>query len=254
MPAHGPSSRELRRLILPDWTSHRPFLDAPIGRTRPGPSPRLAQFMYLANQSSIWLGSFATHRLHQGQIVTLGHEHRQANETRHGAQQPILEVVRSIRASALLEGHGQARRLSCRPYRSLEVGSKRVESVDIRGRIVDPILQRGGAAPDYDDGRTPLEGEIDGPQESFDLSSDVVPHAATGTCFRKAVAKLSSSMFMRKPQRRARAGDLSCAAARANDPRPAEKNGRNAVRRRSRRRLARRTRRRSPPSWPVNSR
>ena len=33
---------------------------------------------------------------------------------------------------------------------------------------------------------------------------------------RKAVAKLSSSMFIRKPQRRARAGDFSCAAARAN--------------------------------------
>src|SRR5439155_1230688 len=83
------------------------------------------------------------------------------------------------------------------------------------------------------DGRGPLEGAIDGPEKSFDLCSDVVPHAATRTCLRNAKAKLSSSMFMRKPQRRARAGDFSCATVRANEPRPPEKKGRKAVRRRS---------------------
>src|SRR5439155_13903474 len=140
-------------------------------------------------------------------------------------------------------------RLSCGIYCAPEIGAQSVESVDVRGRIVDPILQRRGAAADDDDGRGPLEGAIDGPEKSFDLCADVVPHAAARTCLWKAVAKLSSSMFIRKPQRRARAGDFACAAARANEPRPAEKKGRKAVLRWSRRPRARGARRRSPPSW-----
>jgi hypothetical protein len=32
------------------------------------------------------VGLIATHRLHQNQIVTLRHEHRQTSETGHGAQ------------------------------------------------------------------------------------------------------------------------------------------------------------------------
>jgi hypothetical protein len=52
---------------------------------------------------------------------------------------PILEVIRLIGDSALLEGHGQAGRLPCGFDRPPEIGSKIIEGVDVRGRIVDPI-------------------------------------------------------------------------------------------------------------------
>jgi hypothetical protein len=46
---------------------------------------------------------------------------------------------------------------------------------------------RAGRRPDADDSRGPLEGEVNRPQEAFDLGSDVVPHTSTETCLWKAV-------------------------------------------------------------------
>jgi hypothetical protein len=48
-----------------------------------------------------------------------------------------------------------------------EIGAERVEGIDVRGWIVDPILQRRctAADDDDDDGRGPLEGAIDSPED-----------------------------------------------------------------------------------------
>ena len=77
------------------------------------------------------------------------------------------------------------------------------------------------AAPDDDRRGAPFEGLVHRPEEAFDLGPDVVPHAAAGTCLRNAEAKLSSSMSMRKPQRRASAatslGQLARRAAPAGE-------------------------------------
>ncbi len=61
------------------------------------------------------VGLVATDRLHQGQVVTLRYEHSQASETGHRAQQPILEVIRPIGDSTLLDGHAKPRSLMATP-------------------------------------------------------------------------------------------------------------------------------------------
>ena len=52
--------------------------------------------------TAIEVGLIAPHRLHQGQVMTLGHPHHETGEARQVAEQAVREGVRPIRDPALL--------------------------------------------------------------------------------------------------------------------------------------------------------